>query len=155
HVEQVYTEEILKGALGSFYRAAVDMAAPVPSARRDLIRLLFDGLSSLGTRIQLDTWQRKIGVDLAEFHRVLESLDLAEMVSLDGSLARVAGDNHVFADTIRSRYRIECSDEPRAVVAGEILASALKRAPKMMARLYRRQASLGLSQILAAFDCQE
>jgi serine/threonine-protein kinase RsbW len=155
HVEQVYTEEILKGALGSFYREVIDLATPAPANRRELIRLLFDGLNSQRTRIRLDTWQKKIGSDPAEFHRVLETLDLAEMISLDGSLVRVAGENHVLADTIRSRYRIECAAEPRAVVAGEILAGSLKRAPQMMARLYRRQASLGLARMLSAFDCQE
>ena len=155
HVEQVYTEEILKGSLGAFYRDLLSMAAPEPPMRRDLIQLLFDGLDVLGTRIQLDTWQRKIGPDRAEFHRVLETLDLAEMISLDGSLVRVANETPVFADTVHSRYRIECGAEPRAVVAGEILAGALKRAPRMMARLYRRQASLGLSLILSAFDSQE
>jgi serine/threonine-protein kinase RsbW len=155
HAEQIYTEEILKGALGSFYRDALSIASPESPTRRHLIQLLFDGLAVSATRTQLDKWQTRLRLDSPGFHHILESLDLAEMISLDGSLVRVAGENHVLADAIRSRYRIECTAEPRAVVAGEILAGALKRAPRMMARLYRRQASLGLLQILSTFDCQE
>ena len=155
HVEQVYTEEILKGGLGAYYQDTLSNAVFDIATRRELVRLLYDGLSGGGARMQLDLWQRKLDKDAVQFRSVIEAIDLAEMVSLDGSLLRVPAENHVFADTIRARYRIECNTEPRAVVAGEILAGVLKRAPRMMARLYRREASIGLAQILSAFNCQE
>jgi serine/threonine-protein kinase RsbW len=154
-VEQVHTDAILKGALGAFCNEAIAAAAPEPHSRRDLIQLLFDGLAVSGAWTQTDLWQGRLNEDAGQFQKTLEMLDRAEIISRDGSLLRVAGENPVLADTIRTRYRIECAGEPRAVVAGEILAGALKRAPQMMARSYRRDASVGLARILSSFNCQE
>ena len=155
HVEQVYTEEVLKGGLGSFYLSVLDEAVRQPGTRRQLIHLLNSGIAAGGTRIHLDSWQRSIKLNADEFDHVIDILDAAEFISVDGSLVQVDASNHILADTIRSRFRIECEDQPRAVVAGEILAGALKRAPRMMARLYRREASVGLAALMSKFDCQE
>ncbi|HEY2865610.1 MAG TPA: ATP-binding protein [Pyrinomonadaceae bacterium] len=155
HFEQVYTDEILKGPLGGFYRDTISAAISEPTSRRELIQLLYDGIAIPGAKTQLDLWQGRLGLEVDQFRRSVETCDIAEMISLDGSLLRVASENLVLADTIRSRYRIECNVEPRAVVAGEILAGALKRAPRMMANLYRREASVGLASVLSAFDFQE
>lgn len=155
HVEQVYTDEVLKGRLGGFYMNVLDEAAAKPGTRRELIRLLNNGVALAGARTHLDGWQKSLKLDDESFGNAIEVLDAAEFVSLDGSLVQVDANNNILADTVRSRYRIECEEEPRAVVAGEILASALKRAPRMMARLYRREASIGLSELLSVFDCQE
>jgi len=155
HVEQVYTDEILKGRLGAFYLTVLDEAVNSPQRRRELIRLLNSGLAMGGVRTNLDTWQRTLKVGQEDFDTAIKVLDVAEFISLDGSVVRVNAENHILHDTIRSRFRIECENQPRAVVAGEVLAGALKRAPRMMAQLYRRVASVGLAETLSAFDCQE
>jgi serine/threonine-protein kinase RsbW len=155
HVEQIYTDEILRGGLGRFYGRVLDNAAEGPAVRRELIRLLQDGISLAGARTQIEAWQKTLRIEPEDLDRTLEILNLAEMISLDGSLVQVSSDNQVLSDTIRSRFRIECENDPRALVAGEVLAGALKRAPRMMARLYRREASIGLAELLSAFDCQE
>jgi anti-sigma regulatory factor (Ser/Thr protein kinase) len=155
HVEQVYTDAVLKGGLGAFYLSVLDEASGSHRSRRELIRLLNAGLANDGARTHLDAWQNTLKIDTEEFDQTIAVLDIAEFISRDGSIVRVNGDDHILADTIRSRYRIECENDPRAVVAGEILAGALKRAPRMMARLYRRTASVGLTDILSSFDCQE
>jgi len=155
HVEQVYADDILKGSLGVFYRDTISNAVSEPASRRELIQLLYDGIALPGAKMQVDMWQDRLGLDVDRFRRAIGTIDVAEIVSLDGSLLRVASENLVLADTIRSRYRIECNVEPRAVVAGEVLAGALKRAPRMMARLYRRDASVDLAPLLQAFDLQE
>jgi len=155
HVEQVYTDEVLKGGLGTSYLGVLDEAVRQPGTRRELIRLLNSGIVAGGARIHLDGWQRSLKLDEDDFDNVVNVLDAAEFISVDGSLVQVDANNHILADTIRSRFRIECEDQPRAVVAGEILAGALKRAPRMMARLYRREASVGLAELMSNFDCQE
>jgi serine/threonine-protein kinase RsbW len=152
HVEQVYVDEVLKGRLGGFYRDVLSNATRSPVARRELIRLLHDGLGSRG---QLDIWQKRTKLAADELRQVVDTLDAAEVISVDGTVVRVAAENHIFADTIRSRFQIECSDQPRAVAAGEIMAAAMKRAPRLMSHLYRRLASVGLINILSSFDCQE
>ena len=153
HVEQVYTDAILKGSLGGYYSDVIDEACAMPAIRREIIRLVNDGLTTTA-RTGIDIWQRTLKLDNAEFRKMIETLDVAEIVSLDGSRITVANENPVMADTIRSRYRIECRNESRAVVAGETLAGALKRAPRMMARLYRRESSVGLAEIISAFNSQ-
>jgi serine/threonine-protein kinase RsbW len=155
HVEQVYTDEVLKGGLGTSYLGVLDEAVRQPANRRELIRLLNSGIAAGGARINLDTWQRSLKLSDDDFDNVVDVLDAAEFISIDGSLVQVDANNHILTDTIRSRFRIECEDQPRAVVAGEILAGALKRAPRMMARLYRREASVGLAELMSKFDCQE
>jgi serine/threonine-protein kinase RsbW len=155
HVEQVYTDEVLKGSLGSFYLSVLDKAVRQPGSRRELIRVLNSGIAAGGARIHLDGWQRTLKLEGDAFDHVVDILDAAEFISIDGSQVQVDANNHILADTIRSRFRIECEDQPRAVVAGEILAGALKRAPRMMARLYRREASVGLAELMSKFDCQE
>ena len=155
HVEQVYADEILKGRLGGSYLSVLEEAVGEPRTRRELIRLLNNGLTLAGARTHLDSWQRSLKLDSERFDHTIEVLKAAEFVSVDGSLIQVEPNNNILADTIRSRFRIECEDQPRAVVAGEILAAALKRAPRMMAQLYRREASIGLSELLSVFDCQE
>ena len=155
HVEQIYTDEILKGRLGSFYTRVLDEATDSPAVRRELLTLLNDGVTRPGTRTQLDWWQRSLRIDSDAFEHVIRTLDLAEMIGLDGSVVRVNSDNHVLSDAVRSRYRIECESDARAVVSGEILAAALKRAPRMMSRLYRKETSVGLADVLSAFNFQE
>jgi serine/threonine-protein kinase RsbW len=155
HFEQIYADTVLRGELGGFYRRVLDEAAPSTASRLVLIRLLHDGLANDRSRNDLDAWQRALKLDEDRFAWLTQTLDLAEMISVDGSILRVNADDHVIADTIRSRYRIEYKREPRAVVAGEILANAMKRAPRIMARLYRREASIGLAEMLSAFDFQE
>jgi serine/threonine-protein kinase RsbW len=155
HVEQVYAETILRGELGGFYRDVINDAIASSAARPTLLRLLNDGLANDRSRNNLDAWQRALKLDDAAFAWLTQTLDLAEVISVDGSIIRVNADDHIIADTIRSRFRIEFEREPRAVVAGEILANAMKRAPRIMARLYRREASIGLAELLSAFDFQE
>ena len=155
HVEQAYTEEVLKGRVGVFYLNVLDEAAGRRGPRRELIRLLNDGIALRGSRTHLDGWQKSLKLDNEDFSHTIDILDAAEFISLDGSLVQTDANNNILSDTISSRFRIECEGQPRAVVAGEILAAALKRAPRMMARLYRREASVGLAELLAKFDCQE
>jgi serine/threonine-protein kinase RsbW len=155
HVEQIYADEVLRGRLGGFYLNVLDAAVALSAKRRELIRLLNNGIALAGARTHLDAWQKSLKLGDDELKHAIEVLDAAEFVSVDGSLIQTDANNNILADTIRSRYRIECEEQPRAVVAGEILAAALKRAPRMMARLYRREASVRLAELLSVFDCQE
>src|SRR6185436_13058262 len=58
-------------------------------------------------------------------------------------------------DYLHAHYQIEVTGEPRALVVASALLDSLKRAPQAMARKYRREAALGLDELLARFDCQE
>jgi serine/threonine-protein kinase RsbW len=56
---------------------------------------------------------------------------------------------------LRSRFRLETIGENRALVIGEMLSEFIKRAPKMMARMYRDNSAIGLRELLSVFDYQE
>jgi serine/threonine-protein kinase RsbW len=64
-------------------------------------------------------------------------------------------ENAALSDYIRGRFRLESAGENRALVVGETLAEALKRAPQTMANFYRRSSAIGLRELLSVFDCQE
>jgi serine/threonine-protein kinase RsbW len=49
---------------------------------------------------------------------------------------------------------MEVAAEPRALVVAGTLTEVLKRAPHTMARHYRREAALGLRDLLSRFNCQ-
>jgi serine/threonine-protein kinase RsbW len=60
----------------------------------------------------------------------------------------------VWHDYLHARYLWEIAVEPRASVLAGLLTELLKRAPQTMARHYRLEAAVALSDILARFDCQ-
>jgi len=153
HVEQIYTDAILKGSLGCYYSDVIDEAVASPATRRELIRLINDA-SFTSASAGLDAWQRTLKLNTDDLRAVFQALHVSEIASIDGSLVQVANENPVIIDLIRSRYRIEYQNEPRAVVVGDLLANALKRAPRMMARLYRRENSVGLVKLVSAFNSQ-
>src|SRR5260370_7478095 len=55
---------------------------------------------------------------------------------------------------LRCHYRTEVAAESRAQVVVDTLVEALKRAPQAMAYKYRREAALGLRELLEYFNCQ-
>jgi serine/threonine-protein kinase RsbW len=60
----------------------------------------------------------------------------------------------MWTDYLRAHYRLEVSGERRAPVVATTLLESLKRAPQAMARKYRREAALGLRELIADFNCQ-
>jgi serine/threonine-protein kinase RsbW len=57
-------------------------------------------------------------------------------------------------DYLRAYYRVEVAGEGRALVVATTLLESLKRAPQAMARKYRREAALGLRDLISDFNCQ-
>ena len=55
---------------------------------------------------------------------------------------------------LRIRYRLEVAGEERALVVATTLLETLKRAPQTMARKYRREAALGIGDLISRFNCQ-
>ncbi|MDQ3322811.1 MAG: hypothetical protein M3525_10360 [Acidobacteriota bacterium] len=89
-----------------------------------------------------------------EFYRLARFLNEYEIVRLTSNLDEAMPENEVLSDYIKGRFRLETIHESRASVVGEMLSDFLKRAPKTMARFYRRSSALGLRELLAAFNCQ-
>jgi serine/threonine-protein kinase RsbW len=78
-----------------------------------------------------------------------------EIVRLTSNLIEAMDENEVLTDYITSRFRLEIAAENRALVVSEMLAHFLKRAPRRMARFYRRNSAIGLRELLSVFNCQK
>lgn len=64
-------------------------------------------------------------------------------------------ENLALTDYITARFRLEILAENRALVIAEMLSDFLKRAPRLMAKFYRRASAIGLRVLLAVFDYQK
>ncbi len=89
------------------------------------------------------------------FTQTLDLLNIDELIRMSGNGVEVMHCNEVLTDYITARFRLEVIGDNRAALFGESVAAYLKRAPRLMARLYRHNASLGLRELLASFSLQE
>ncbi len=70
-----------------------------------------------------------------------------EIVRVTSNLVEPMIENQILTDYIKSRFRLEIIAEPRALVIGEMLSEFIKRAPKTMAKCYRRRSAIGLREL--------
>ena len=78
---------------------------------------------------------------------------MRELAGFDASYVETSR-SLVWHDYLRASYRLHVAVEPRALVVANTLVDALKRAPQTMARHYRREAALGLRELLERFNLQ-
>ena len=107
--------------------------------------------SSDGPGFKLSALQDRLGIGQEEIRRLAAVLESEEIIQVDGGRARLAPGTLV-ADYLRTRTSGAASESS---AAGELIAAALKRAPRLMSREYRRAAAVGLTEALAGFDMQE
>jgi serine/threonine-protein kinase RsbW len=153
-VEKVYTQEIFGGRIRRYYDAAIDRIAPGDDIQRSIISLLDVGVTLGAKQLSMESWLKRLAVTDGEFQRIIELLDINEMIRLTGGRVEAANGNHVLTDYISSRFRLEVAGENRAALFGQSVADHLKRAPRLMAEHYRNLAAIGLRQVLAEFSFQ-
>jgi serine/threonine-protein kinase RsbW len=148
-VQQVYTDELFGGRIARCYDRIIRSAVPVPASQKALISVLNEAAGQPDGRVPLAYFQKKTGLA----HTVIDELHCREVVDADAVAVRFETSNTVLTDYVRARARLE-SGEKRARVVGASLAAAVKRAPALMARSYRRGASIGIADLLETFDAQ-
>ena len=153
--QQVYTAELLGGRIGRYFSGIFDEIAPQHELQRELLSLLQNALASEQSKSTIETWGNRVSVNQEDFLRLIRELHQYEIIRSDSSLVEVPEIAIVIRDYISARYSLEVETQPRALVIAETLAKVLKRAPRLMARFYRRTASLGLRDVLATFNLQE
>ncbi len=154
NVQRVYAGEVFGGISARRMNAAIDVAVPDPYKRERIIWLLNESLQAEGSTVPANYWHRltaRAGIDV---ETVLKSLHENEIVNYADGSVRVDEDI-LLGDYIRGRAALEIDQRPRALVVGEAVNEYVKRAPELMARHYRRAASLPLTSILAALDGQK
>ncbi len=153
-VEKTYAQEIFGGRIKRYYDALIASIAPDEGLQKSIIGLL-DVAVTLGTKqLSIDSWIKHLAVSEDAFSKIIGLLNIHELIRLTGSRVEALDGDQVLLDYVTSRFRLESAGEPRAVLFGESVASYLKRAPRIMAAYYRRLASLGLRELLAAFSLQ-
>ena len=154
-VEKVYTDEVFGGAFGSFYDAKFGRIAPEITVQKNLVALIYNALTIETEKVSIETWRERIGLNDADFYRLMSQLNAAEIVRVTSNLVEAMPENIVLSDYIRARFRLESTAENRALVVGETVGQLLKRAPQLMANFYRQNSAIGLRELLSVFNCQE
>jgi serine/threonine-protein kinase RsbW len=152
--QRLYVDELMGGHIHRHFTRILDMAISNPQTRKSLLRVLFESSASDAHKSSLWAWKKRLGVDSAEFERIVDTLHVYELVNSSAAFVEVNTDSYVWMDYLRAHYRVEVAGETRALVVASTLLATLKRAPQAMARKYRREAALGLRDLLADFNCQ-
>jgi serine/threonine-protein kinase RsbW len=152
--QRLYVDELMGGHIHRHFTRILDMAISNPQTRKSLLRVLFESSASDAHKSSLWAWKKRLGVDSAEFERIVDTLHVYELVNSSAAFVEVNADSYVWMDYLQAHYRVEVAGETRVLVVASTLLATLKRAPQAMARKYRREAALGLRDLLADFNCQ-
>jgi serine/threonine-protein kinase RsbW len=152
--QRLYVDELMGGHIHRHFARILDAAAPNPQTKKTLLRVLFESASSDAHKSSLWAWKKRLGVDAAEFERIVAALHVYELANSSAAFIEVNADSYVWMDYLRAHYRVEVAGEGRALVVATTLLESLKRAPQAMARKYRREAALGLRDLISDFNCQ-
>jgi len=152
--QRLYVDELMGGRIHRHFASILDQVAPQMQTRRTLLRVLHESASSETRKSSLWAWKKRLGVDATEFERIIDALHVYELANSSAAFVEVNAGSYVWMDYLRAHYRIEVAGESRALVVADTLVETLKRAPQAMARKYRREAALGLRELLGHFNCQ-
>ena len=154
-VQKVGTDALLTGNFGRYYDRLFNEIAPHPKTRKQIVRLLREASEAAERKAPIELWNERIEHSFEEVYRIIRLLHIHEIALLSGgSVEFAAPENTLLRDYIEARFRLEILNEPRALVVSDILSNALKRAPQMMTRFYRRQSAINLKELLSIFNCQ-
>jgi len=153
-IERLYADEIVSGRIAAYYKNAFESALSDPVAAQKVIELIHSGFETDTAPISLESWEHRLGLEKTEFRRLVSSLDINEFIDA-ATMTVNSVENEVLRDYIAARYRRDSLGETASAVTSHIVTTALKRAPRLMERLYKRQTSVGLQELLAGFDCQD
>lgn len=153
--EATYAESVFGGRICKYYDSVFDSVAPDPDTQTHLLNV-FSELRKSGTRrAYANFWRANSGLSWHQFRPALKMLNINEIVSVGSNWIEPTGNNAALDDYLTGRLRLEIGGEARAKVLGEELTRFVVRAPRLMARLYRRQNAVGLREIMQSFDGQE
>jgi len=152
--QRLYVDELMGGRIHRHFSRILDAAIANPQTRKALLRVLFESASSGAHKSSLWAWKKRLGVDAAEFERIVDALHVHELANSSGAFIEISAESYAWMDYLRAHYRLEVAGEGRALVVATTLLDCLKRAPQAMARKYRREAALGLRDLISDFNCQ-
>ncbi|PYT01449.1 MAG: hypothetical protein DMF63_00950 [Acidobacteria bacterium] len=150
-VENVYADSIFGGSIAARFDALLSSACNVGFSQPRILNSLSEIQNSDEGRMPIELWTRRLQMKSGEADRLLRRLHEAEFVRVTATHVEIMSENIVVNDYIQARCRLASADS-RASVFGDSLTSFIKRAPELLARHYRANASIGVREILGAFD---
>lgn len=150
-VERAYTEELFSGEIGRYFDRLFDSAA-TKEMQAKLVSLLAGSIETGSKLVPVSSWQRALSMDAREFEKILEILNVAEVVRVTSNRVQPMAEDVVLADYLNIRHRLETLGEDRAAVYAATLADAIRRAPQLMATHYRANSAIGLRDVMEKFD---
>jgi len=153
--QQLYVDELLGGRLHRHFASLLNQIAPHAQTRRTLLRVLYESGQSESRKASVWTWKKRMGVEAAEFERMIETLHVYELANSSGATVELNGQPSAWMDYLQAQYQLEVVGEARALTVANALLNTLKRAPQTMRRKYRREAAIGLQDLLGRFNCQQ
>jgi serine/threonine-protein kinase RsbW len=154
-VQKVATDALFSGNFGRYFDRLFDEIAPHPKTQRQIIGLLFERDETGERKTPFELWSERLAQPFEEVYRVIRLFHVHEIARISGGSVELSGENTLLHDYVEARRRLEILNEQRALVVSDVLSSALKRAPQMMTRFYRRASAIGLKELLAVFNCQK
>lgn len=153
--EQVYAESLFGGHVGRRYDAVFDSVSDSKENQRRIIGLIADSAPSDEGGIPIELWERRIDAKPKRIRRMIDRLYVNELIDVDSQSVQLNARDIVLKDYLDKRTKLEFEGANRAIVFGKSLGEYIKRAPRLMADIYRREASLGLRGLLASFEGTE
>ena len=152
--QSLYVDELLGGRVGRRFGAVLAELAPSPPLRRNLLRVMHESASAPGGKSPVEVWMKRLGTDVVEFERMMRLAHVHELASFHATFVETTP-GPVWRDFLNVSYRLQVAVEPRALVVADTLVEMLKRAPRTMARHYRREAALNLRGLMSRFNFEE
>ena len=151
-VEKVYADSIFGGRLAArFDSQLITACATAAFSEKNILTSLAAVQNSESGRMPIEMWTRRLQIGSGEADLLLRRLHQAEFIRATTTHVEMMSENVVVNDFIETRCRLASADS-RASVFGDTLTSFIKRAPELLARHYRADFSIGVREILAAFD---
>lgn len=154
-VERFYANAVYGGRICKFYDSIFDRIIPETELQTNLLRLFSDVLKDGTNKARIEFWQKHSDLAETQFRSVIKMLNAHEIVTLGSNSIETVAENTALCDYLNGRIRLELDGAARALVVGEELSAFVKRAPQLMARVYRQRSAIGLRELLQAFNGQQ
>jgi len=152
--QRLYVDELLGGRIQRHFSDLMEEIVPSGETRTALIRLLWESLAGDLRVASFDACRRRLHITDETLEEILHQLHVQEFVNWDGPAIEFGSGPQAWKDYLKTRYRLNVLNEPRALVVADTLSDALKHAPHTMARHYKQAGRYALRELLASFDAQ-
>lgn len=126
-VKKIYTAELFGGKIGKFYDNIFNEIAPDLETQKNLLRLLYDALTLEAGKSPIESWRRRTNLSEIYFYQTMRLLNMYEIVRVTSNLVEPMFENQILTDYVKSRFRLEITVEPRALVIGRMLSELRQR----------------------------